>query len=342
MLISWIILNHDVHIPHIHWNTFLITGTLCEEPPVTGSFPLKWGDVFFDVGLKKSVDKPSNCRWLETQSLKWRGSQDDCFGRHWRLWRQASSSPVTTRAVIPTTSPFLWWRSCNMMTSSNGNIFRVTGPLCGESTGHRWIPRTKASDAELWCFLWSASEKTVEWTIVRRVIWDAIAPIITSLWWHCSVRNIYELQPWNELCSRWVERLATRLCYHQIRHLTTTTLHGTSVYIHENERVLGSMSYTNLLSDYLTKQPHFLYSFITFQVALWTTTEITRTGSPINWCDKILLRPVTLQLRRLIDYISDYSFYGRHCFEEMLLSNMLFFNPSVCDQDDDKIVDDNI
>ena len=29
-----------------------------------------------------------------------------------------------------------------MMTSSNGNIFRVTGPLCGEFTGHRRIPRT--------------------------------------------------------------------------------------------------------------------------------------------------------------------------------------------------------
>ena len=27
-----------------------------------------------------------------------------------------------------------------MMTSSNGNIFRVTGHLCGESTGNRWIP----------------------------------------------------------------------------------------------------------------------------------------------------------------------------------------------------------
>ena len=25
--------------------------------------------------------------------------------------------------------------------------FRITGPLCGEFTGHRWIPRTKASDA---------------------------------------------------------------------------------------------------------------------------------------------------------------------------------------------------
>ena len=39
-----------------------------------------------------------------------------------------------------------------MMTSSNGNIFRVTGHLCGEFTGPRWIPCTKASDAELWCF----------------------------------------------------------------------------------------------------------------------------------------------------------------------------------------------
>ena len=39
-----------------------------------------------------------------------------------------------------------------MMTSSNGNILRATGHLCGEFTGGRWIPRTKASDAELWCF----------------------------------------------------------------------------------------------------------------------------------------------------------------------------------------------
>ena len=45
-----------------------------------------------------------------------------------------------------------------MMTSSNGNIFRVTGPLRGEFNGHRWIPHSKASDAELKCFLWSALE----------------------------------------------------------------------------------------------------------------------------------------------------------------------------------------
>ena len=37
----------------------------------------------------------------------------------------------------------------DMITSSNGNFFRDTGYLCGEFTGHRWIPHTKASDAEL-------------------------------------------------------------------------------------------------------------------------------------------------------------------------------------------------
>ena len=47
---------------------------------------------------------------------------------------------------------------CFIMTSSNGNIFRATGPLCGEFTGDRWIPHTKASNAVLWCFLWSVSE----------------------------------------------------------------------------------------------------------------------------------------------------------------------------------------
>ena len=44
-----------------------------------------------------------------------------------------------------------------------------------------WIPSTKASDAELSCFLWSAPEWTVELTIMRLVIWYAIAPIVTSL-----------------------------------------------------------------------------------------------------------------------------------------------------------------
>ena len=40
-----------------------------------------------------------------------------------------------------------WWRH-QMETFSA--LLAITAP--------RWIPRTKASEAELWCFLWSASE----------------------------------------------------------------------------------------------------------------------------------------------------------------------------------------
>ena len=61
-----------------------------------------------------------------------------------------------------------------MMMSSTGNLFHVTGPLWGESTGDRWIPLTKAREAELWCFLWSMPEQTVEQTIEMLVILNKI------------------------------------------------------------------------------------------------------------------------------------------------------------------------
>ena len=67
--------------------------------------------------------------------------------------------------------------STNMMTSSNGNNFRINGPLCAVYIGHRWIPLTKASDGEHWYFLSFAPEQVIE----TPVILDAIALIMTLL-----------------------------------------------------------------------------------------------------------------------------------------------------------------
>ena len=36
---------------------------------------------------------------------------------------------------------YIWHSKKHMMTSSNGHIFRVTGLLCGEFTGPRWVLR---------------------------------------------------------------------------------------------------------------------------------------------------------------------------------------------------------
>ena len=94
----------------------------------------------------------------------------------------ARSLPRAQTSHAPTPTP----RVKYMMTPSNGNIFRITGPLCGELTGHRWIPLTKTSDAELWCFLWSAPEKRFSKQSRRR--WFETPS--HSLWRHCNEKQI--------------------------------------------------------------------------------------------------------------------------------------------------------
>ena len=78
------------------------------------------------------------------------------------------------------------------MTSLNGNIFRVTGPLCGQFTGHRCIPHTNASDAVLWCFFFDLrmnkrlSKQSWGWRFETPA---------SSLWRH---RNVDETKGWLE------------------------------------------------------------------------------------------------------------------------------------------------
>ena len=92
------------------------------------------------------------------------------------------SPPHLWRASI------VWNCMVIMMTSSNGNIFRATDPLWGEFIGHRWIPPIKASDAELWCFLWPASEQTFFCKQSRGQWFETPS---RPLWCHCNdVSNI--------------------------------------------------------------------------------------------------------------------------------------------------------
>ena len=70
-----------------------------------------------------------------------------------------------------------------IMTSSNGNIFLVTGLMCGEFTGDRWSPLTNARDADRWCFLWSAHwisswVNNREASDLRRAHYDVIVMVV--------------------------------------------------------------------------------------------------------------------------------------------------------------------
>ena len=60
--------------------------------------------------------------------------------------------------------------------------FRITGPLCGEFTVHWWIPLTRASDAELWCFRWSTRKKRLS-KQSGDLIRHSAHYDVTVMWW---------------------------------------------------------------------------------------------------------------------------------------------------------------
>ena len=93
------------------------------------------------------------------------------------------------KCIISLCTLFYWMPQshCIMMKSWNGNIFRITGPLCGEFIGHRWIPLTSASDAQLWCIIWSAPERAFSTHSGRQ--WFQTAS--RSIWRHCSTDEAF-------------------------------------------------------------------------------------------------------------------------------------------------------
>ena len=70
------------------------------------------------------------------------------------------------------------------MTSSNGNIFRVTGHLCGEFTSDRWIPLTKASDLKLDIFF----DLHLKNRLCKQSKRRSFETASRSLWRHCNVQ----------------------------------------------------------------------------------------------------------------------------------------------------------
>ena len=123
-----------------------VTGECPSQRPVTRSF-----DIFFELHLNIRLSKQSRCQWFETPLRS--------------LWRHSNVTHILqgcrTSRISYCSWTIVWFLQCQwsnpggsvqinhiMVTSSNGNIFRVIDLLCGEFTGHRGITHTKASDAE--------------------------------------------------------------------------------------------------------------------------------------------------------------------------------------------------
>ena len=141
-----------------HGNIFCITGPLWGSSTVTGWFPSQRASYVEDWRFFYLM-----YAWTVRQTLELTAIWD-AMTFLWRHCYYRSIGPCPccgleivrwAIAQVPVTEHEGYREICYMdpkrlmMTSLNGNIFRVTGSLCGELTGHRWIPLTKASDAEL-------------------------------------------------------------------------------------------------------------------------------------------------------------------------------------------------
>ena len=156
---SFIMNSHEVFI-HIHQGCFAGTGAIVRLPQCQWSKPDGYGKISQCITTTKHSKAKTVCIFLGIYCISPKSCDTFAFIIGWviTLWTADFLILVYlfTMATKPCGNQVEFWEL--MMTSSNGNIFRVTGPLYGEFTGRRWISHTKASDTELWCFLWPAPE----------------------------------------------------------------------------------------------------------------------------------------------------------------------------------------
>ena len=176
---SFIMNSREVFI-HIHQGCFAGTGAIVRLPQCQWSKPDGYGKISQCITTTTHSKAKTVCIFLElycissyywySESLKMindtNGKYGDIFVCAVAFWAVVACQSLVrltldkndtqihkTRICVNSNEKIPW-----IMTSSNRNIFRVTGHLCGKFTGHWWFLHTKASDAELWCFLWSAPE----------------------------------------------------------------------------------------------------------------------------------------------------------------------------------------
>ena len=102
------------------------------------------------------------------------------------LWMLACFKPKHETFLVYSNHDKLWLSRCQWSNSEGAEGMTPTWRRHQLETFSmlqaRWISLTRASDVELWCFLWSAPEQMVEQTLEVPVIWDIIALIMMSLW----------------------------------------------------------------------------------------------------------------------------------------------------------------
>ena len=123
-------------------------------------------------------------------------------GLHQRLWYNLEGFGIKSVTITQMQSKncvYDYWdvlqSPIEIMTTSNGNIFRITGPLWQESTGDRWIPFTRVNNADFDVFCNVRLNKRFSKQSKRR--WFDTPS--RSLWRYCTIAVLFMITPFTVL-----------------------------------------------------------------------------------------------------------------------------------------------
>ena len=101
------------------------------------------GTKFSEISIEDHIFSFKKCIWICRLRNAIHFSRFQCIKNISRKYAHSFSVPPFVGVILYPQALMIhvvFLRTLFMMTSSNGNIFRVTGHLCGEFTGRRWIP----------------------------------------------------------------------------------------------------------------------------------------------------------------------------------------------------------
>ena len=177
-----------------------------------------------------------------------------------------------------------WWGWCQrmdrslrwqkpIMTSSNGNIFRVTGHLCGKFTGHRWIPLTIRSVTRRFYVFFDL--RLNKWLSKQSWGWWFETPS-RPLWRHCNAfgrrgRKI-------KTRTKWINFLNERLTRFAICFEHTYCLPHLNIFIIQ----LWVQSYWNIEKVLINKMPIW-YCCVSLYALLYSRCRHRSPNIPHNY-----------------------------------------------------------
>ena len=146
--------------------------------------------------------------------------------------------------------------------------------LCeGNPIVTRWIPLIKATDAELWCFLWSAPEPTVEQTFKTPVIWDPLR----SLWRHCN-ESFHSLVPMYEI----LYAVVCTLCW---RHSSKCKRVQVNKTFSESLKLSAALIYIYIYIHTYTHMYMSVNETIRRQAITWKSIDLLYTAPTLSMID---------------------------------------------------------